>query len=182
MRNDQIFVLMLVILLPMSGCFDGAVGDAEAEEETVVETENQLPVFHIAGVGSSDETRSTYNTTTGDEETRMYYSIYKFWFSVYDADGSITQVGLDIDLDSEIDYEFTTNGSWSDFSYHESFGMAWSNTTMANPIGSSQWGHEPIYCFHRFSLIALDNDGGTTVVPYTPYVGNNQGCDVSMDD
>ena len=29
MRNDQIFVLLLVILLPLSGCFDGAVGDAE---------------------------------------------------------------------------------------------------------------------------------------------------------
>ena len=25
MRKDQIFVLMLVILLPMSGCFDGAM-------------------------------------------------------------------------------------------------------------------------------------------------------------
>ena len=34
MRSDQIFVLMLVVLLPMSGCFDGAVGDAEAEEES----------------------------------------------------------------------------------------------------------------------------------------------------
>ena len=34
MRNDQIFVLLLVILLPMSGCFDGAVGDAEADEES----------------------------------------------------------------------------------------------------------------------------------------------------
>ena len=34
MRNDQIFVLLLVILLPMSGCFDGAVGDAEAEEDS----------------------------------------------------------------------------------------------------------------------------------------------------
>ena len=34
MRNDQIFVLLLVILLPMSGCFNGAVGDAEAEEGT----------------------------------------------------------------------------------------------------------------------------------------------------
>ena len=34
MRNDQIFVLMLVILLPMSGCFDDAVGDAEGAEDT----------------------------------------------------------------------------------------------------------------------------------------------------
>ena len=32
MRNDQIFVLLLVILLPMSRCFDGAVGDAEGTD------------------------------------------------------------------------------------------------------------------------------------------------------
>jgi hypothetical protein len=34
MRNDQIFVLLLVILLPLSGCFDGAVGDAEGTDDT----------------------------------------------------------------------------------------------------------------------------------------------------
>ena len=33
MRNDQIFVLLLVVLLPMSGCFDGAVGDAEGTDD-----------------------------------------------------------------------------------------------------------------------------------------------------
>ena len=38
MRNDQIFVLLLVVLLPLSGCFDGAVGDAEGtdDESTVI--------------------------------------------------------------------------------------------------------------------------------------------------
>ena len=35
MRNDQIFVLLLVILLPMSGCFDGGgIGTAEADSES----------------------------------------------------------------------------------------------------------------------------------------------------
>ena len=35
MRNDQIFVLMLVILLPMSGCFDGSgVGEAEGAQDS----------------------------------------------------------------------------------------------------------------------------------------------------
>jgi len=33
MRNDQIFVLLLVVLLPLSGCFDGAVGDAEGADD-----------------------------------------------------------------------------------------------------------------------------------------------------
>ena len=33
MRNDQIFVLLLVVLLPMSGCFGGVIGDAEADDD-----------------------------------------------------------------------------------------------------------------------------------------------------
>ena len=33
MRNDQIFVLLLVVLLPMSGCMDAAVGDVEGTED-----------------------------------------------------------------------------------------------------------------------------------------------------
>ena len=33
MRKDQIFVLLLVFLLPMTGCFGGIVGDAEADDD-----------------------------------------------------------------------------------------------------------------------------------------------------
>ena len=33
MKTDRIFVLLLVVLLPMSGCFDDTVGDAEGAEE-----------------------------------------------------------------------------------------------------------------------------------------------------
>ena len=35
MRNDQIFVLLLVVLLPLSGCFDGGgVGEAEGAHDS----------------------------------------------------------------------------------------------------------------------------------------------------
>tara|TARA_B100000768_G_C11173993_1_gene329989 strand:- start:366 stop:800 length:435 start_codon:yes stop_codon:yes gene_type:complete len=33
MRKDQIFVLLLIFLLPMTGCFGGLVGDAEADDD-----------------------------------------------------------------------------------------------------------------------------------------------------
>jgi len=33
MKTDRIFVLLLVVMLPLSGCFDGAVGDAEGTED-----------------------------------------------------------------------------------------------------------------------------------------------------
>jgi hypothetical protein len=47
MRKDQIFVLMLVILLPMSGCFDGAVGDAEADSSSVKEVTSVSEIITI---------------------------------------------------------------------------------------------------------------------------------------
>jgi len=38
MRNDQIFVLLLVVLLPMSGCFGDSVEDAEGSEADATNT------------------------------------------------------------------------------------------------------------------------------------------------
>ena len=65
MRNDQIFVLMLVILLPMSGCFNGAVGEAEAEEDSEEgnDVEHMPQMFSISGVideNTSGEDRYNY--------------------------------------------------------------------------------------------------------------------------
>ena len=34
MKTDRVFVLLLVVLLPLSGCFDGSVGDADASDDT----------------------------------------------------------------------------------------------------------------------------------------------------
>ena len=67
MRNDQIFVLLLVILLPMSGCFDGAVGDAEGTDDTETNevSTNQPPVIHVTSIGINDSPNkiSTYNSS-----------------------------------------------------------------------------------------------------------------------
>ena len=52
MRKDQIFVLMLVVLLPLTGCFDGGgIGDADAQDsndsdsEDTSATESDTQVF-----------------------------------------------------------------------------------------------------------------------------------------
>ena len=67
MRNDQIFVLMLVVLLPMSGCFDGGgVGEAEGQ----VEPGDSIPQ------GSSETTTNHYyynNTTTIQPSSNYKY-------------------------------------------------------------------------------------------------------------
>ena len=149
MRNDQIFVLLLVILLPMSGCMDNAIGEVEGTEDaesttTVVnnttivnnyynQTTNQPPQFYVAGVGYNNQIDfrdtmesgriSTYDPATGEELSRMYHTTFQFWFSITDIDSNITSVGLDLDLDQIIDHQFTTNESWSNFTYHESPGI-----------------------------------------------------------
>lgn len=59
MRNDQIFVLLLVILLPMSGCFDGAVGDAEGTDDAT---------------SGTTVINNYYNNTTGIQDRTWYSS------------------------------------------------------------------------------------------------------------
>ena len=190
MRNDQIFVLLLVVLLPLSGCMDNAVGEVEGTEDveststvvnntTVVnnyynQTTNQPPQFYVAGVGYNsdrdyefDGRISTYDPTSGDELSRMYHTTFRFWFSVIDVDGNITSVGLDLDLDQIIDHQFTTNESWSNFTYHESPGIAQSNGSLANWQMHDESGNNPIYCYARFNLMAFDDDGGVQIIPYT---------------
>ena len=64
MRNDQIFVLLLVVLLPMSGCFDGGgVGEAEGAQDSD-ETSGTTVVNHY------------YNnsTTSSNAQERIWYS------------------------------------------------------------------------------------------------------------
>ena len=53
MRNDQIFVLLLVILLPLSGCFDGAVGDAEGTDDAADGTSDS---------GESSQSKTWYSS------------------------------------------------------------------------------------------------------------------------
>ena len=171
MRKDQIFVLMLVILLPLTGCFDAAVGDAEGTDdaETNDSSINQPPVLHVTSIGINDSPNkiSTYNSSTGEEETRMYYTTVQFWLTATDVDGTISVVGLDLDLDNEIDHEFTNNGSWdADFSFHESPGIAQSNGSLAN-YGQYDYGDR---CFARLNLVAIDDDGAMTLIPYSVHL------------
>ena len=88
MRKDQIFVLMLVILLPMSGCFDGAIGEAEADEDSGEYTENEYQdVIRTVYIGPGDvvnitldgnttlELVSGLRTVTSDTESDAYWYV-----------------------------------------------------------------------------------------------------------
>jgi hypothetical protein len=62
MKTDRVFVLLLVVLLPLTGCFDDAVGEADAQEDTssgttvinnyynnTTQTTTQQPTYYSSG-------------------------------------------------------------------------------------------------------------------------------------
>ena len=62
MRNDQIFVLLLVILLPMSGCFDGSgVGEAEGEDSEAPITPLPTLQTHYSSITPTNERCGDYD-------------------------------------------------------------------------------------------------------------------------
>ena len=189
MRNDQVFVLLLVVLLPLSGCFgneaidpaEGTSVGGESEHstnQTIVnhyynQSTNTPPIFHIAGIGIHDRDHdndygrvSTYDPNNGSELTRMYFATLQMWFSITDADSNISSVGIDMDLDQTIDHLFQPVTSWDDLSYYESPGIAQANGTLANN-GVGEWGHEAYMCFARVNLIAIDEHHGISINPIT---------------
>ena len=84
MRNDQIFVLLLVVLLPMSGCFDGGgVGEAE-------------------GAQDSDSTDDSGTSTGGVPTTpATSNSQERIWYSTGDTFESTWNDGLGVASSSE---------------------------------------------------------------------------------
>jgi len=179
MKIDRVFVLLLVVMLPMTGCFDDAVGDADAQEDASNNTSsatNIPPVFHIASLGFEDSNDygrvSTYNSSTGEELSRMYHVTPQFWFSVTDPDSNIIAVGIDLDLDHIIDHNFTNNDSWSYLSFYKGPDIAQSTGSLAN-YGTGEWASNPNYCYVRFNLMALDDEGGVEIFPLTLNIEGN---------
>ena len=160
MRNDQIFVLLLVVLLPLSGCFDGAVGDAEGtdDESTVI--------------------NNYYNNTTAEYNSPPIISgsvIYRdYWDSdqgvliedvlvstsvAWDYDGSIVAFGVDWDMDGVIDENFTEAYDQYLYRYLNTTGD-WINPQSYHDIQEGRNG-----CYQFLNLIAVDDDGASTIIP-----------------
>ncbi|MDB2570575.1 hypothetical protein N9X79_00255 [Euryarchaeota archaeon] len=149
MRNDQIFVLLLVVLLPMSGCMDNAVGDAEGtdEDNTTINNyynqTNQLPVI--------------YN--------HMFRGTYEFYLNVMaqDYDGNITDFGADLNLNGLIDVHISSSPyDRVTMDYTEN----WSNPILYNPNNAPE--NDGVYdlnCQQWLQLIAIDDDGGMSYHP-----------------
>ena len=97
MRNDQLFVLLLIVLLPMSGCFDGGgVGEADAAQDST-STED----------GGTSTGSTTTTPTTSNSQDRTWFSsggTYNYYWD----DGQSAQSGQQRCVDFGPTYSETT--------------------------------------------------------------------------
>ena len=158
MRNDQIFVLLLVILLPMSGCFDNSVGDAEGadgESSTTIEnnyydnTTNSVVMSVYIGEGQT-------HTITLNGTTLKLLNVYSnnnngIW---QNSGGS-----LGIFMDCENGFSMTTYMSYN-VNYNSQYLPALPNlecefTLNYQPSNSGTPATEKILIFSESELIPL---------------------------
>ncbi|MDC0340564.1 hypothetical protein OAM96_01250 [Candidatus Poseidoniaceae archaeon] len=72
MKTDRVFVLLLVVLLPLSGCFDGSVGDADATDAD--DDNDGENLWYVYGTTNhtcvpQDPNNSSNNHCISDDET-----------------------------------------------------------------------------------------------------------------
>ena len=116
MKTDRIFVLLLVVMLPMSGCFDDAVGDAEGADDTTSET---------------TVINNYYNNTTANVPAQplILYVPTNTTANITTAVGELVEV-LDVWSSSSASSEQVT-----DWSYVASEFMCSTHTTTQTAIG-----------------------------------------------
>ena len=98
MKTDRVFVLLLVVLLPLSGCFDGSTtGDAEGADAADDSSESTTVINNY------------YNntTTSSDSQERTWYSSGNTYFSYWN-DGQDVASGSQRCLEYGPSYDAST--------------------------------------------------------------------------
>jgi hypothetical protein len=155
MKTDRIFVLLLVVMLPMSGCFDDAVGDAEGSDDsdsggttTNNAGYNHPPVISSVTTGSIELTEGLDCMTDGVQVEARH--------AMTDWDGTIAQAGWDIDLDGTIDYVVTNSEGHTMLQIPLDSMIYWNKTTTSSSTYD--------YVYRQQSVVfgAQDNAGEWT--------------------
>jgi hypothetical protein len=66
MKTDRVFVLLLVVLLPLSGCFDGSVGDADAADDSSESTPSASAIPEYKSLILDIDRNNTTSTEVGE--------------------------------------------------------------------------------------------------------------------
>ena len=165
----------------MTGCF-GAVDNADSEEVVQNEVENQPPVFYGEYFQLTSSCPVIGDSCSGDE--RIYPSLVGDSM-ILDYDGQVVSVGVDVDLDLTIDYEFSTTDGYSSYTTIGFVNMSGSDL---NPVLLDTWygaKNDPdSSCYQFVNIIAIDDDGAMTIHPNRWSFGWNtqdQVCNTNLD-
>jgi len=146
MRNDQIFVLLLVFLLPMSGCMDNTVGEVEGTDDLDANT---------------TVINNYYNNTTlsSDSQERIWYSSGNTYYSYWN-DGQDVSSGLQRCLDWGPVYD-SSNGTYIGDNCRETGypteASDWNVTNCTERGGQVDWSqYESIWDFYRAPRCVLE--------------------------
>ena len=168
MRNDQIFVLLLVIILPMSGCFDGAVGDAEGTDDATDGATDGTTVIN----NYHNNTTIVYNESS-DSQQRVWHSIGEVVLSKW-TDGQNYYASQQRCLEYGPSYD-PDNGSYlgeecKRFGYPES-AEDWDSTNCSGALtlavyggffgSSTNWRNGP-YC--EMELASITTNSGEALI------------------
>ena len=153
MRNDQIFVLLLVILLPLSGCFDNAVGEAEADDERDDSThaDESREMFSVGGMIDDN--------TTGEDRNNYGYDHVFQMHSFTTAPGEAVRLHL---------MRLAGNGGQAVLTTDCGDGMLWSISNVKWSIDEAWIPGSDQTCTHTFEIFISGNfDRNSDTVYYS---------------
>ena len=153
MRNDQIFVLLLVILLPLSGCFDNAVGEAEGDDDRDNSThaDESREMFSVGGMIDDN--------TTGEDRYNYGYDHVFQMHSFTTAPGEAVRLHL---------MRLAGNGGQAVLTTDCGDGMLWSISNVKWSIDEAWIPGSDQTCTHTFEIFIYGNfDRNSDTVYYS---------------
>ena len=163
MSTDKLFILLLVVLLPLSGCLDtvepaDADSVVDADSHTHPVNNNNPPVIY-GTIKFTDY--YDYSTST------LHPDVIVFEGMIKDMEGDYVRAGLDIDLDGVMDDVQLEGWGAGEGAPYLLMLLDDSNNSWMNPVVWNPSGHtgDIEYCIQWIQFIAVDDEGAMTIQP-----------------
>jgi len=177
MTTDKVFILLLVIMLPLTGCLD-ITDNAESQDATTEENQsvvNNPPVIYFASAAFLDW--YDYSTNTLVENVIVVSA-----GMAVDFDGEIMEFGIDTNQDGVIDLPLNETGGETviQAAYNPDNMTDWMNPM---PYDYGALPQDIERCYQWLSLIAIDDGGAMSVEPFMAWFeyDNNEAMACELD-
>ena len=140
MTTDRLFVILIVMLIPMTGCF-GAIGDAEADEDD----DNEIKMYSVGGEWNVSTLTEENNRYTVHEFTTQPYELVKVHYFDHNLETGVAELYTECGSGSQ---KYQATNSY-DYLYH----YANSGCTHTVKLGTNSFsdtvGFSLVYSIHE---------------------------------